>query len=145
MKASKETRRLNWVLREQKRVSDKKAKNERVYGLRRERLSALGYPTYKSYLGSDLWKGIREKILPCQCRLCANPAKQIHHLDYETDTLQGIRTEALIPVCGKCHRAIEFSHGNKRDAISAAARCKTLLARRVRSLSRPYRRRDGGV
>ena len=66
------------------------------------------YNTYEEFLDSPEWKRIRKFILlrdDGKCRLCNNPATQVHHLMYTTKA--GIyhteRLFNLIAICQPCH------------------------------------------
>jgi len=80
------------------------------------------FATYRDYLKSDLWAGIRERVLDAanrQCRLCQNVATQVHHRHYGKRTLTGKTLIHLIAVCGACHIEIEFDGEAKRTRKQA--------------------------
>lgn len=99
--------------------SEKTAKPKKqmaCYVKRTKHLSFLGYGSYKEYLTSPEWKGIREKKLRRHknCIMCALPATQVHHLSYDPHTLAGDRDHKLVQLCGRCHLSIEFKGTVKR-------------------------------
>ena len=90
------------------------------YRNRNDRLSELGI-TYQQYLATDEWKAIRKSVLMNSppCLLCSSKASQVHHTDYEWETLLGLRTAALAPLCDGCHSGIEFDGKRKRTLAQA--------------------------
>lgn len=55
-----------------------------------------------------------------QCCACHRKAKQVHHLNYLEDTLRGVDIDALVAICGRCHKAIEIGpNGGKRQLVFA--------------------------
>jgi hypothetical protein len=71
----------------------------------------LGFDTYAQYLGSPLWKEIKQRGFREHgrfCRICSKYANILHHLSYDLETLKGTRLDRLVPVCDTCHHAIEF-------------------------------------
>jgi len=93
-----------------------------VYADRKVFLAEVGFKTYRSYLASDLWKGIRAKVLRERpaCEFCGSPATQVHHSSYWPAVLRGEATKALHPTCASCHKAGEFSkNGYKRSPVEA--------------------------
>lgn len=88
-----------------------------TYGSRNATLRNLGFANYAAYLRSELWSSIRSRVLVAepQCRLCHAPAANVHHIGYGRATLLGEKLTALVPLCGYCHRRVEFtSKGEKR-------------------------------
>lgn len=95
----------NWAraARQKKAFTDNFDKRERAYSLQR-----LGFHSYRAYLASDLWKGIRQRVLDrdCnQCRRCGFPATTVHHSNYGFDVMKGDRIEPLFAACGRCHQS----------------------------------------
>ncbi len=93
-----------------------------------EGLSSVEAMGYERYLRSTLWKTIRGWVLERDkktCQVCLhkswNPTKDgmdVHHRDYELDTLEGKNSSALIALCRKCHERVEyFPNGNKRTSL----------------------------
>lgn len=77
-----------------------------------QRLAGLGFATYADYLNSALWKGIRSRVYGTKGRICirckSHRATQIHHAQYDVETLAGRCILHLIPICRSCH---EREHG----------------------------------
>lgn len=111
-----------------------------TYRQRTALLRTLGYQNYTEYLLSPEWKEIRLIVLRRDgwaCRLCGVKASEVHHRDYERDTLLGRRMDGLEAVCRECHRAIEFDGKRKRslaevDAMQRAQRPNGTRAARKR-------------
>jgi len=84
-------------------------------------LSSLGYASYKEYLGSVDWKAIKEEVLRRDklCFGCGCIAWQVHHMAYSFEVLLGTRTSMLVPICGDCHKKIEFRGKEKRTIAEA--------------------------
>ncbi len=104
-----------------------------TYTSRRENLSLLGFASYGDYLTSELWLGIRVKVIPegTLCKTCGKrPAKQVHHQSYSLDVLNGLNLAALIPVCGGCHMRIEFTGSKvKRSLQGSITQCEQMLVK----------------
>ena len=82
------------------------------YQDRNSTLKELGYSSYQEYLNSDFWKSLRDRLLAFykfKCRACRKPTHTIHHVSYDRDTLLGVNTRFLVPLCGGCHLKVEFS------------------------------------
>lgn len=98
---------------------------------RDRRLKAIGFKSYKEYLASDLWKGIREEVFAIKgrvCLCCNSPATQLHHTRYKMEELLGTNLRHIQPVCGPCHKQIEFDeNGHKRS------RCRVGYEYKIRS------------
>lgn len=130
MSRSKSDRRVLWEQQEQDRLALKKSRCDLVYSERQRVLELLGYNSYRDYLLSPLWKSIRDKVLRGKCVICdKTDASQVHHRNYLYETLAGQCLDQLIPLCGKCHRKIEFSHRNKRTPQDTDNYCRILLLR----------------
>ena len=98
------------------------AKARRPFLTRQRVLRKLGFASYQEYLASDLWKGIRERVLADAnhtCRLCGRRATQVHHTRYNPATMRGMRLNELVPVCGRCHKDAEFEHDEKATLETA--------------------------
>jgi hypothetical protein len=70
--------------------------------------------SYSEYLASDLWDRIRSQVLARdggKCKSCGKPANQVHHSQYNYETLAGISLIHLQAVCRKCHFS---SHSQRR-------------------------------
>jgi hypothetical protein len=72
-------------------------------------LQAIGFGSYTDYLKSPLWASIRSRVYASKGRMClgckTRRATQIHHRQYDLDTLKGDTLNYLIPICRQCHRA----------------------------------------
>lgn len=73
---------------------------------RDQRLADLGYPTYKAYLTSETWAGIRARYYranpDCVCFLCgSNKTLVVHHRTYER--VGNERLDDLVALCPSCH------------------------------------------
>lgn len=82
-----------------------------TYEARDRTLLAMGFSSYREYLASDLWAGIREQVRArChyRCRMCKGRATQVHHLSYTRPVLEGKDPQQLIALCGRCHKKVEF-------------------------------------
>jgi 5-methylcytosine-specific restriction endonuclease McrA len=93
------------------------------YQQRNDNLRSIGFTSYKSYLSSGLWKGIRDAILARDCRNCVRcgfRAWQVHHLSYDVDVLLGKRPGKLISVCDDCHRKAERNQDGSKTPHKAA-------------------------
>lgn len=82
----------------------------RVYRERNRVIRAMGFKDYAAYLKSDLWKGIRERVLAERphCEGCGKDANQVHHSAYRKKDLEGRDLRRLYSVCGGCHYRSEF-------------------------------------
>lgn len=81
-----------------------------AYQQRDSVLLGMGFSSYRQYIASSLWKGIRERQLMKQpwCTGCGGKAWQVHHLRYDKPTMLGRCSENLVSVCGHCHFSSEF-------------------------------------
>lgn len=116
-----------------------------IYSSRNRNLEIIGFDSYRSYLNSELWKGIRRRVFARskECCVCNAVATEIHHINYRTKTLLGNDISALIPLCQRCHRSIEFDdEGNKRSGVKARNESQRILAKWFRKRAR-YRRKAG--
>jgi hypothetical protein len=77
----------------------------------------LGFNSYDDYLASPLWRGIRQRVYDLRGRVCLKckkrPGTQIHHTDYELETMRGERIDTLEPICGECHQREHGLDGRK--------------------------------
>lgn len=97
-------------------------KPKRSVDIRGVILKAMGYSSYKAYLGSDLWMSIRKRVLAQRpnCEMCGNQARCVHHRSYEKKVLLGEMDSSLTSLCMSCHEKIEFSaDGEKRHHYRA--------------------------
>lgn len=105
------------------------------YGYRNDNLRALGFKSYHAYLKSDLWKGIRARVLDRAkgaCERCRRPATQVHHRAYDPATLRGETIDALTAVCSRCHHKAEMQQKPQKvergtDAYTRMERANTSL------------------
>lgn len=131
------------------------------YGSRNEVLLALGYSSYEDYLGSELWAGIRERVLTRdghKCRLCDKRAATcIHHIDYSRETMLGEKIDLMYSLCYGCHQRLEFDStapGRKLKFSSVVSKTLRLMkAKGKKPRGKPWiglrhrdkwRRRRGG-
>lgn len=113
--------------------SPKIGPDERVRKPYRERdrlLKTLGFPNYRAYLSSMLWRGIRKEHLRVNdtCVVCECPAQEVHHLDYTRATLMGDAPTRLASVCEGHHRECEFNFGRKITPRQASNKLKRMIA-----------------
>jgi hypothetical protein len=93
-----------------------------TYKKRNECLKRLGFKDYASYLKSDLWKGIRQRVLKKKgkrCCVCKKPAFIVHHRAYFIDVLRGSNISFLEPICATCHNAIEYEPNGAKRSLRA--------------------------
>lgn len=87
-----------------------------VYEARNQVLKSLGFASYEAYLESPLWKKIRKKVMKRDrntCQMCYGHATEVHHIQYDRDTLTGKSCRYLIAYCRDCHEALELKDGVK--------------------------------
>ena len=82
----------------------------RVYRERNRNLKAMGFKDYAAYQKSELWQGIRARVLDANpfCVCCGKDATQVHHSAYRKKDLEGRDLRRLHSVCGGCHYRAEF-------------------------------------
>ena len=86
------------------------------YGDRDELLMELGFASYRDYLNSDLWKSIRSRVMrrwSRRCKLCGDPAIDVHHINYTKSGLLGKKLTQLRPLCRTCHEKVELCDSRK--------------------------------
>lgn len=106
-------------------------------------LAALGFSSYSQYLASDLWSGIRTRVLDrAVCAVCGRLPGQVHHLRYDAETMTGRDVTGLLPICYRCHRRVEFCHGKKRTFEAARRYGLSLVEKRRRRLEKIRARRE---
>lgn len=124
-RSSRSKRRAARGRKEHQRQERESNKRFAVYQDRNKILATMGFPTYAAYLASELWKGIRARVLRRDgyaCRFCVGTkarAIQVHHGAYDGPTLRGEKLGRLYSSCATCHRSLEMGDGNKK--IPAAA------------------------
>jgi hypothetical protein len=93
------------------------------YRARSGYLRKLGFRSYKEYLRSQLWAGIRKRVFEKKgrkCICCGEHATLVHHVEYTHSNLAGETLVGLEPLCQECHKSIEFGpRGGKRSARHA--------------------------
>ncbi|KAF0137607.1 MAG: hypothetical protein FD153_1638 [Rhodospirillaceae bacterium] len=99
-------------------------KRQNAYGERNRILQQMGFPTYTTYLASDLWKSIQRDDY--QCVICRQPAHAVHHKRYCLSTLSGRNLNRLLTLCKSCHDYIEFDNSKKRPPEDVAQRLREL-------------------
>lgn len=63
-------------------------------------------PAKRHRASKEEWEEIRAILLPSPCRLCDEPARELHHLYPRAQGGDDV-TVNLIPLCRDCHRRIE--------------------------------------
>lgn len=94
----------------------------RAYGKRNANLRELGFANYSAYLASPLWRSIRQQVLADDpvCSVCRTKwATQVHHRQYDKDTLLGKALAQLTPICAACHHTSEVGDKGKRSPHQA--------------------------
>lgn len=114
--------------RQKKKAKAKAARREAAkpagsYAERDALLRQLGFRSYREYLDSPLWTGIRERHLRIyqHCH-CGRWARQVHHQKYSLANLSGKSPAGLRSVCAGCHVQAEFEGDRKLDLNSATAK-----------------------
>lgn len=101
---------------------------KKIYEKRDLNLLAMGYRSYGEYLKSDLWKTTRAQVLGFfgdKCHFCGRDAEEVHHSNYNLETLKGQGLYALFslyPVCKECHTAGEYHGKDKVKPMTATKR-----------------------
>lgn len=115
-----------------------------VYDDRKRFLAEVGFKSYRSYLASDLWKGIRRRVLDERphCEYCGKEATQVHHSSYWPAVLRGEDTRPLHPVCAICHKSGEFSREGFKRSPQEATRAARRYGSAASSGTRPVAHRD---
>jgi hypothetical protein len=118
------------VARNRKLAISPAERRRRVYLERNRNLAAMGFASYKQYLSSALWLGIRSAVLRDnpKCFLCKGKATQVHHQAYRKKDLDGRDLRRMFAICSPCHRRIEFrdSDGEKLNTTQATVKMKGL-------------------
>lgn len=103
------------------------------YGGRNEILARMGFSTYRDYLASRLYRSIRERAFReygHACEVCGLYANQLHHSDYDEDTLKGLNISGLVPLCEFHHEFIEITRSGKKRTLKDANRLLEILCRK---------------
>jgi hypothetical protein len=72
---------------------------------------------YENYLRTVLWTAIRDWVVESQsgkCAICDHKATEVHHHDYDEDTMLGLRSSGLVGLCAQCHKRIEFDEARTK-------------------------------
>lgn len=102
-------------------------------------LGQLGFLSYRDYLGSELWRSIRNRVFKIKgriCALCGQEAQAVHHNRYHRNDLTGENLAFVNPICNPCHKKIEFKEGSKRDLCGAKSVFWKILKKRERNRAR---------
>lgn len=101
----------------------------------------LGFSSFEQYLQSDLWSHIRKRFLAysqdkgrvdersaSRCFVCKSIDNiVVFFADYSVQVLVGNRFDLMVPLCVRCHSAVEFKRGVKcgldesKDRLQAIA------------------------
>lgn len=95
-------------------------------------LVRLGFKDYHDYLCSDLWASIRHRVIAKKgkcCWICANPYEEVHHFQYDEETMRGKRLDHLYPLCVICHKLVEFDEHERKRTLHEAQNEFIQLAR----------------
>lgn len=114
------------------------------YSRRNAILEFLGFGSYREYLNSPLWQEVRQKVLVGgPCYVCGRlNATQVHHQEYTEENLCGDSLQGMVPICGGCHRKVEFSpSGKKYSMIGANRKTDSLRGSRMAAERKPPRRK----
>lgn len=111
----------------------KKRKRQGLSIKRRDRYVrvALGFASFDSYLGSDLWTGISARALAAsnKCKLCGNLAEVAAHLVFTWPNLRGTSEYGIVVLCRGCYET------NNTSAVAGTA-CVTREKSKIRK--NPY-------
>lgn len=129
-----------------KQKRDHRRKRRKQYIERNDNLKALGFNSYDQYLRSELWKGIRDRMLAKhpRCYVCRRKASQVHHGAYRKVDLDGSTDRQLFSVCARCHRHLEFrkSDGHKLPPEYATNKMHTMARGRYEKSLPPVEIRE---
>lgn len=106
-------------------IMPKRNKPGNQYRVRRKSLEALGFADYREYLASPLWAAIRQRVFKIRgkrCVGCRCAATQVHHKKYTLCVMSGEDLRQLVPMCGDCHKLIEWDGDRKVMPSGANAR-----------------------
>lgn len=88
-----------------------------------ERLSKLGFDSYKSYLESDHWKEFRSRYLssgmPRACRVCNSRRIELHHINY--DRIGNEEFSDIMPLCAGHHEQVHAKLKSAKKPVSETA------------------------
>jgi hypothetical protein len=104
----------------------------------------MGFKSYGDYLNSDLWRGIRARVLAQsrECYVCGEYANQAHHRSYRKPDLDGRDIRRISPICHSCHETVEFRKRddeklNPAQATAKMRQMRILRKKRTGRLSNP--------
>lgn len=102
------------------------------YATRDELLRTFGFRSYRQYLKSDEWAGIRREVFAeyAECICCARKAQVVHHVRYDSATLLGLHRLNLAPLCHRCHKSIEIQEDGEKGSMARANTMMFEMARR---------------
>ncbi len=86
-------------------------------------LRVIGFSSYAEYLQSGLWEVIRGRVLERDssiCYRCRGPATQVHHANYDVETMLGDRLKSLRSVCASCHHYASLRPDGSKTSLSIA-------------------------
>lgn len=87
------------------------------YQERDKLLRKMKFSCYGDYLRSDLWLGIRERVMVRDyrhCWCCDAKATEVHHRRYDKATLSGNDLSGMVAICHECHKKVEFDFGGNK-------------------------------
>lgn len=106
------------IVRSRKRSGGGFGRKPIEYRERDDSLRRLGFGDYRAYLKSDLWAGIRERVMRAaggKCKCCQRPASAVHHSRYDYNVMRGDTIVGLYAVCDSCHKKCGHASGQVRD------------------------------
>jgi len=106
------------------------------YEYRNNNLRQIGFKSYASYLKSELWLSIRDRVLLAHrmCQSCGKrAATQVHHRAYDIPTLLGETLACLSALCGGCHRKGERPRAKQQDRYDRLQRANAVALNGVRN------------
>lgn len=123
-------------------MKSKKPKFHR-YHKRDQIVRSLGYPTYRDYLQSELWRSIRRRVLgrdACHCGVCMRQGFYVHHLRYDIETLTGESLDKMVTICKRCHEQIEFDSQGQKNTLGEANTALDKARLKTRAVKKPCTR-----
>lgn len=99
---------------------------EDIHFLKHQKTLAMWYR--EDYLKSRIWSQLRQLLLPDYCYICQSVAQCLHHSSYDDFILRGLDVRYLIPLCNKCHHAIEFDDTGRKLSVFQSSLRLTLKA-----------------
>ena len=74
-------------------------------------LAQLGFSSYRDYLISEHWNGIRGNVLnrdDRKCRYCGGKAEHVKLLEFSLGVLRGDELDKLVSICTNCSLGAAF-------------------------------------